>query len=628
MKYFYAHGARPLEGFTIQRGLGIGGFGEVYHATTDAGKEVALKRVQRNLEIELRGVTQCLNIKHPNLVAIYDIRKDADGEAWVVMEYISGPSLREVLARHPHGLPPDEVERWFRGIAAAVAHLHDHDIVHRDLTPANIFDDHGIIKVGDYGLSKYIANSRRSGHTDSVGTCHYMAPEIGKGNYGKPIDIYALGVILYEMVTGRVPFSGESVQEVMMKHLVDDPDLTDVPEPYRTIVHRAMAKDPARRWPSAQKMMDYLEEQRHGSAVQGAPVGASARRVGRQSVNTTHSPGADVLIIDEEPQPGDEIIFGPVRVHEQDASQPPPLVRPVTAATQGATHPGQRSTRIGSASPPLNNPWALAVGLALIALLFLQPHLLPAGVGIAVVAFLGYWLYHALQTSRKERQSREDDLRRAEVLQRLQRARMLCRAKSRWQRAHELFASWLAAAGWTSVVTGLGAAALAAAQPDVVQLATASLWVFLHATITSWALLLHGKLTEPQERPLRSLPIRLMLGYFLGLAGWGLQRAIGELPSGLVKFGPEPLLALDVSLSSHVLYTLGLFLLPAWLQFADAFRPHAFSTLRTLLVTAAAVALHFLVPLPFPLGIWTAFAAAVAAQMAARPIRWQDLVTT
>ena len=117
-----------------------------------------------------------------------------------------------------------------------MAYLHDHGIVHRDLKPGNIFCDEGVVKIGDYGLSKFISCSRRSGQTESVGTVHYMAPEIANGRYGKEIDIYALGIILYEMLTGRVPFEGESVGEVLMKHLTAEPDLSVLAEPYRDIV--------------------------------------------------------------------------------------------------------------------------------------------------------------------------------------------------------------------------------------------------------------------------------------------------------------------------------------------------------------------------------------------------------
>src|SRR5687767_12177786 len=82
MKFLYASGSRPLDGFTIKRGIGRGGFGEVYFATSEAGKEVALKHVERNLEVELRGVGQCLNLKHPNLIDLFDIRYDEQGDAW------------------------------------------------------------------------------------------------------------------------------------------------------------------------------------------------------------------------------------------------------------------------------------------------------------------------------------------------------------------------------------------------------------------------------------------------------------------------------------------------------------------------------------------------------------------
>ena len=85
-RFTYASGSRPLEGYTIKRGVGRGGFGEVYFATSDAGKEVALKLIRRNLDVELRGVTQCLNLKHPNLLSLYDMQHDDQGDTWVVME--------------------------------------------------------------------------------------------------------------------------------------------------------------------------------------------------------------------------------------------------------------------------------------------------------------------------------------------------------------------------------------------------------------------------------------------------------------------------------------------------------------------------------------------------------------
>lgn len=254
MTFTYPPGSTPLPRYTIRRGIGIGGFGEVYFAVSDAGKEVALKRIQRNLEIELRGVSHCLNLKHPNLVALYDICRDDQDQSWVVMEYVAGANLRQILDDAPDGLPVEEVRRWFQGIAAGVQHLHSAGLVHRDLKPGNVFDDLGIVKVGDYGLSKYISASHRGGHTESVGTFHYMAPEIGRGQYGREIDVYALGVMLYELLTGKVPFDGESCHEIIVKHLTATPELDAVDEPFRSTIAKCLQKDPAKRFASVDAM--------------------------------------------------------------------------------------------------------------------------------------------------------------------------------------------------------------------------------------------------------------------------------------------------------------------------------------------------------------------------------------
>ncbi|MFL5342730.1 MAG: serine/threonine protein kinase [Gemmataceae bacterium] len=260
MKFTYSSGQRPLDGFTIKRGVGKGGFGEVYFALSDGGKEVALKVLRGDqADVELRGIRQCLNLKHPNLVALFDVRDDDHGESWIIMEYVAGETLGAILNRHPRGLPHELIHQWFPALGRAVGYLHDHGIVHRDLKPANIFLEHGLLKVGDYGLSKSMSASHRSAQTQSVGTVHYMAPEIASGNYTKSVDIYALGVILYEMLTGAPPFEGESAQEVMMKHLMSLPDLTKVPGPYKQVLAKALAKDPTHRHATAAELVKDVE---------------------------------------------------------------------------------------------------------------------------------------------------------------------------------------------------------------------------------------------------------------------------------------------------------------------------------------------------------------------------------
>jgi hypothetical protein len=268
-KFTYKMGDRPLEGFTLKRGIGQGGFGEVYYALSDGGKEVALKLVQRNAEVELRGMAQCLNVKHPHLVTLYDIKKDARGDTWVVMEYVSGESLSTLLSRYPKGLPIDLARQWFLQMAQAVGHLHENGIVHRDLKPGNVFIENGVVKVGDYGLCKIISGSQQLEQTQSVGTVHYMAPEVASGKYGHAIDIYAAGVILYEMLTGQLPFDGQSAAEILMKHLTAQPDLSIVPGEFSPIIAKALAKDPQQRFASMREMIQ---------AIEGQPVAAAPAR--------------------------------------------------------------------------------------------------------------------------------------------------------------------------------------------------------------------------------------------------------------------------------------------------------------------------------------------------------------
>ncbi|WP_422924084.1 serine/threonine-protein kinase [Singulisphaera sp. PoT] len=289
-RYTFNSGARPLDGYTIKRAIGRGGFGEVYYATSDSGKEVALKLILRNLDVERRGVVQCMNLKCPNLLTIYDLKSTDAGDAFVIMEYVAGPSLANVLSRYPKGMPVAEVRAWLKGLIDGVAYLHDHGIVHRDLKPANMFMEEGIVKIGDYGLAKLINTSQGSEHSESIGTCHYMAPEIASGKYNKPIDVYAIGVILFEMLTGRVPFEGESVGEVLMKHLTARPDLSSLEEPYKTIVGRALSKDPNHR---PAQLFDLLPPE-------DAPKAPPVRFIGDGKVSPPLPPAPEVVIKEEE----------------------------------------------------------------------------------------------------------------------------------------------------------------------------------------------------------------------------------------------------------------------------------------------------------------------------------------
>lgn len=295
MAYTYKHGDRPIEGITIQRAVGRGGFGEVYYALTDSGKQVALKYLRDNPDIELRGISHVLNLKSPHLITIYDIRHNAEGEPFVIMEYVSGPSLRDLLIAEPAGLGPQKAAFFLSGIAQGLDYLHQRGIVHRDLKPGNIFYDDGYVKIGDYGLSKHISVSAHSGNTISVGTVHYMAPEIGSGTYTRSIDIYALGVMLYEMLTGRLPFTGSSMGEVLMRHLSEQPDVSGIPEPFATVIARALRKDPSERYQDVHEMVEAVTsaaEVSESLASFDATVLARAPRVRQAPADQTRTAGS------------------------------------------------------------------------------------------------------------------------------------------------------------------------------------------------------------------------------------------------------------------------------------------------------------------------------------------------
>jgi serine/threonine protein kinase len=403
MKFTFAPEATPLAGYTIKRAIDRGGFGEVYYALSDSGKEVALKLLQRNQHVELRGVRQCLNLKHPNLVTIFDIKTDADDDHWVVMEYVSGKSLEVVLAENSKGLPLDEVETWLAGMAAGTAFLHDRGIVHRDLKPANVFRENGVVKIGDVGLSKFITPSRRSAQTESVGTVYYMAPEVARGKYGSELDVYSLGVILYEMLTGSVPFSGESTGEILMKHLTEPPDLSKIPAQFRAVVGLALEKDPQRRTPGAARLLEDFRRARQGrqiaeeipashfvdvpqlerSAVLKPPSPPGARpaaHVDQPTVHYAHPAGNNPF-----PRP-------------QPPSPPVPLARELGAATRDL---GQILNDFGNwlGSTFRKRPW-LAVILAVVLLPKFAHGMKEPSTGLLIIAGIGLATYFAVKSAK------------------------------------------------------------------------------------------------------------------------------------------------------------------------------------------------------------------------------------
>jgi len=595
MKFAYKTGARPLDGYEIQCGVGIGGFGDVYFAKTDAGKEVALKRIQRNLDIEVRGVKQCLNLKHPNLVALFDIRSDDEDQTWVIMEYVAGESLKAVIDRNPNGMPADEAERWFRGIAAGVGCLHDHGIVHRDLKPANIFDDQGYIKVGDYGLSKFISTSRRGGQTESVGTVHYMAPEIGRGVYGKEIDVYALGIILYEMLTGRVPFEGESAQEIIMKHLTDDPDLAGVPAPYRDVIQRAMRKDPAKRFRNVAEMLDALQRSAKPDIVFG-PL--------------RHQAVVDAEIV----SPG------------CGSRQRQPLPRATVAAARGgAVVPKPAANGMTSSTKAL-----LIVAIVLV--LHFNPLLIPLGIVLGV-GYLGYQGIRKLTSGTPRRDTLTQLERPRSVASENAALLAAVRSQLKKQPFRKRAAQWngsLLAAGFVSAVLTLTVLLLQGSILDGSNTGWA-VWAWLASvsTLGSWILLTMAKFWEADmgehlHRRFAMLGAGLAIGAIAcGLGHWLMLdmpdqdhwtahafRQAAWLPAVHNDDG-SPLFG------AYLIYFAGLFAVLRWWRQMDPLRKARLSIWTTAVCLLWAWVMHSLCRFPQPWGFILAATMSVAVQLAA-----------
>jgi serine/threonine-protein kinase len=265
--------------YQITRKIGQGGMGAVYEAThTLIGKTVAVKVLldkyaQREAIVKrLKQEAQLASsLRHEHIIDITDFGNTEDGRTFVVMELLEGESLAECLSREPK-LPEMRILRIASQAASALAAAHAKGIVHRDIKPENIFllkrKELDFVKVVDFGISK---SMRATGEEDEVrltqtgmvlGTPLYMSPEQARGDedLDHRVDIYALGVIMYESATGRVPFGGNNYLSVISQVLNEDPKPVreirpDVSEEFEAIVSRAMSKDRNDRYDSANDML-------------------------------------------------------------------------------------------------------------------------------------------------------------------------------------------------------------------------------------------------------------------------------------------------------------------------------------------------------------------------------------
>ena len=285
--------------------LGTGGMATIYRATdTGLGRDVALKLLRpeylRDPDFSSRfrqEAQAAASLSHPNIVTVYDYGEDPSGP-YIVMELIDGEDLATIL-RRSGTLPPRQVARIGAGVARALAAAHARGLVHRDIKPGNVLiGTDGQVKVVDFGIARAIAEAQVTLPGTTLGSVHYFSPEQARGEPATAAsDIYSLGIVLYEMLTGSRPWEGDSAASVALARLsgpIPDPMTVrpSVPPDLAAITRRALALDPRDRWASASVLADALEATLApgGSAAAAGAAGSRGGRARRRPDLRTRGP--------------------------------------------------------------------------------------------------------------------------------------------------------------------------------------------------------------------------------------------------------------------------------------------------------------------------------------------------
>jgi serine/threonine-protein kinase len=331
--------------YVIRRKLGSGGMADVYLAEDqELGRRVALKLLNDRhaaddqfVERFRREAQSAAGLSHPNIVSIFD-RGLAEGTYYIAMEFLDGRTLKELLIRNGPTPIPIAID-YARQILGALSFAHRNGIIHRDIKPHNIVvGSDGRLKVTDFGIARSGA-SQMTEAGSIVGTAQYLSPEQARGARVDPrSDLYSLGIVLYEMLTGRVPFTGDTAVEIAMKHLSEVPEppsklRPEVPHDLDAVVMRALAKEPERRYGSAEEMDADLARVARGVAVSRETENAMTQVLAGAGVATAAT-----------------VVTRPRAVAPPPA---PPIYRPPTPYYDYEEPPRGRSIW----------PWLLALGL-------------------------------------------------------------------------------------------------------------------------------------------------------------------------------------------------------------------------------------------------------------------------
>ena len=285
------------ERYEIGGVLGRGGMAEVHRGRdTRLGREVAVKVLRSDLardpsfQVRFRREAQAAaSLNHPAIVAVYDTGEDrgpTGNTPYIVMEYVEGETLRDVLRREGV-LPPERAMSLAADICGALDFSHRNGIVHRDVKPGNVMiTPAGSVKVMDFGIARAVSDSAATMTSTAavIGTAQYLSPEQARGEgVDARSDVYSLGCLLYELVTGAPPFTGDSPVSVAYQHVREDPRLPSsinpaIPAELDSILLKAMSKNPANRYQSAAEMRNDLLRALAGQQVEATPVMGATER--------------------------------------------------------------------------------------------------------------------------------------------------------------------------------------------------------------------------------------------------------------------------------------------------------------------------------------------------------------
>jgi len=264
-------GKRISGRYKILETIGGGGMANVYLAhDMILDRDVALKMLRldfandeefiRRFHREAQSAT---SLAHPNIVSIYDVGEE-DSIYYIVMEYVDGQTLKQYIQQNSP-LHTEEVIEIMKQLTSAISHAHQNHIIHRDIKPHNILiDREGNVKITDFGIAMALSSTSITQTNSVIGSVHYLSPEQARGGMAnRKSDIYSLGIVMFELLTGRLPFSGESAVSIALKHLQSEtPSLRrwnpTIPQSVENIVLKATAKDPFHRYNNVEEMEDDL----------------------------------------------------------------------------------------------------------------------------------------------------------------------------------------------------------------------------------------------------------------------------------------------------------------------------------------------------------------------------------